>query len=186
MGVFRTHRFRTRGLSRAQLSESEEDNITRDVRVRVTQREVSPGSRFPVSFLRRVAVIAARLGGCAGAAEISLRLTHDTGMRRLNRDYRGLDKPTDVLAFALEDSDPRPPLPPGCPRVLGDVVVSVETAQRQAAEHDVELRREVAWLVSHGVLHLLGFDHQTREQLAQMRRLEERVQEQLECAGTLS
>lgn len=156
------------------------------MRVRVTQREISRESRLPVSFLRRVAATAARLAGCSGPAEISLRLTDDAAMRRLNRDYRGLDRPTDVLAFALEEAAPIAPQPPGCPRLLGDVVVSIETAEKQAWAHRVMLRREIAWLVSHGVLHLLGFDHQTREQRSRMRQLEDRVLEQLEGTSSFS
>ncbi len=139
------------------------------VQVWVSQGQLAPEERFSVAFLRRVARLAAAEGGCSEAAEISLTLTDDPVIHRLNRDYRGKDAPTDVLAFAQESS-------PGPHRVLGDVIVSLETARRQATG---TLEREVAWLISHGVLHLLGYDHQTEAELQAMRARENAVLERL-------
>ena len=91
--------------------------------------------------------------GCPGAL-VSLDFIGDVRMRRLNRSYRGLDVPTDVLAFAMREAHgPRTPL-------LGDVVISLDTAARQAAAQGHDLRREIAILLVHGILHLLGFDHE--------------------------
>lgn len=139
------------------------------LQVWVSQLRLPREDRFSVAFLRQVARLAAREGGWEGPAEISLTLTDDPTIHRLNRDYRGKDAPTDVLSFAQESF-------PGPTRVLGDVVISLDTARRQATG---TLQREVAWLVSHGVLHLLGYDHQTQPELEAMRARENAVLEQL-------
>ncbi|NJL03233.1 MAG: rRNA maturation RNase YbeY [Spirulinaceae cyanobacterium RM2_2_10] len=89
---------------------------------------------------------------------LSLRLTGDREIRALNAQYRQRDEPTDVLAFAALESS-LPVLPEGEPLELGDLVISVETAQRQAQSQGWSLREELAWLASHGFLHLLGWDH---------------------------
>jgi probable rRNA maturation factor len=96
-------------------------------------------------------------------AELSVLLCDDAFIQELNRQYRGLDRPTDVLSFAQEPV-------PGGPDVLGDIVISVETARRQAREQRHSLAREVEWLLCHGMLHLLGYDDETEEGLEQMRR----------------
>lgn len=139
------------------------------MQVWVNQQRVPSEERFSVAFLRQVARLAAAEGGCPANAEISLTLTDDPSIHALNRDYRGKDSPTDVLAFAQESS-------PGPTRVLGDVIVSLETARRQKTG---TLEREVAWLISHGVLHLLGFDHQTEAELQAMRARENVVLERM-------
>jgi probable rRNA maturation factor len=109
-------------------------------------------------------------------AEVSILLTDDSGIHDLNRDYRGHDKPTDVLSFAQRDAQPgthavrtMPPGSPGSPgsrgsrhsELLGDVVISVETAARQAEHHGWSLIEELSLLAVHGVLHLLGYDDRT-------------------------
>lgn len=96
--------------------------------------------------------------------EISLVLCGDDEIRRLNRDYRGLDEPTDVLSFPQEVETPLP----GERRLLGDVVISVPTARRQAEAAAHPLERELEWLLLHGVLHLLGYDDSTPEGLQEM------------------
>ena len=102
----------------------------------------------------------------AEPCEVSVLLTDDVDIRQLNRDYRGIDAPTDVLAFSMregEDGDVSPSL-------LGDLVVSLETAARQAATMNGlsgvcgNLEIETALLTVHGTLHLLGYDHQTQEE----------------------
>lgn len=98
-------------------------------------------------------------------AEVSFVLTDDRSVHRLNRIYRGKDRPTDVLAFAMQETAIR-----GLPRVratkgqallLGDVIVSVPAARRQAVSQGVLLLDEVTMLLAHGLLHLLGWDHDT-------------------------
>lgn len=91
------------------------------------------------------------------AAELSILVCDDETIHALNREHRRRDKPTDVLAFALREGEPMP----GAEQLLGDVVISLETAQRQAREHDRTLWEEVTMLLAHGLLHLVGFDHRT-------------------------
>jgi probable rRNA maturation factor len=115
-------------------------------------------------------------------AELSILLTDDPEIRALNRDYRGIDSATDVLSFPMEEEIPDDPDWDG---LLGDVVISVETAQRQAAEqaHRQRLSAEGPWglpeellfLLIHGVLHLMGHDHADREEEEVMRRMERRL-----------
>jgi probable rRNA maturation factor len=97
-------------------------------------------------------------------AELSIVLTDDLRIRMLNRDYRQKDKPTDVLAFAMREGE----LGDVGSELLGDVIVSVETARRQAVRAGHDVLSEVTILVVHGVLHLLGWDHDT---LAKDRRM---------------
>jgi probable rRNA maturation factor len=97
-------------------------------------------------------------------AELSVVLTDDLTIQGLNRDYRAVDAPTDVLSFAQregENADPSDPL-------LGDVIISLDTAQRQAEAHGHSLAAEVRILLVHGFLHLLGFDHETGMQRTEM------------------
>jgi rRNA maturation RNase YbeY len=100
-------------------------------------------------------------------AELSILLVSDAEMRRLNRAYRGVDRATDVLAFAQREG------PAGAPAgLLGDVVISVDTARRQAAGQGATLGREGERLLVHGVLHLLGYDHE--RSAAETRRMRRR------------
>jgi probable rRNA maturation factor len=103
----------------------------------------------------------------ADTYELSLRLTTDTEIQALNSQFRHLDKPTDVLSFAAMEVDfPEIEVDGGDFAVyLGDIIISVDTAVRQAAENGYSLRRELAWLASHGLLHLLGWDHTDEESL---------------------
>ena len=102
-----------------------------------------------------------------GPSELTLTLTDDERMQGLNRQYRDRDATTDVLAFAAQEAA-MPGNSEGRPLVLGDIVISVPTAQRQADEQQHPLSEELAWLASHGLLHLLGWDHPDDESLQQM------------------
>ena len=95
----------------------------------------------------------------AADAEVSITLTDDAHIHALNREYRAVDRPTDVISFALNESEE--PEIAGGPAidVLGDIVLSVERAKAQAAEYGHSLRREIGFLTVHGMLHLLGYDH---------------------------
>lgn len=100
--------------------------------------------------------------------DLTLRLTDDSEIQTLNAQYRNQDKPTDVLAFAALEAD-CPALPEADASVyLGDIVISVDTAQRQAQQQGHGLQIELAWLASHGLLHLLGWDHPDEVSLIQM------------------
>lgn len=83
-------------------------------------------------------------------AELSIVLTNDADIREINLNYRGIDKATDVLSFPMEEE-----------LLLGDIVISTETVEREAAEREITQEREVAFLFIHGFLHLLGYDHET-------------------------
>jgi probable rRNA maturation factor len=100
--------------------------------------------------------------------ELSLRLTDDQEIQALNAQYRFQDKPTDVLAFAALEVENFAPAPPEMPVYLGDIVISVDTATRQASDRGHSLEVELAWLASHGLLHLLGWDHPDEESLNEM------------------
>jgi probable rRNA maturation factor len=117
------------------------------------------------------------LEGVDPEAEISLVFTDDLEIQELNKTYRGKDVPTDVLSFAM--------LEPGEGEMaiveeeeellLGDIVISLETALRQAEDYGHSLDREIAYLMVHGLLHLLGYDHMTEEDKKIMRQREEEL-----------
>ena len=104
-----------------------------------------------------------------GDAAISLTLVDDRAIRELNREHRGKDKPTDVLSFPLE------PEPFAHEKLLGDIVISIDTARRQAADYDAPLQREVERLMIHGLLHVLGHDHMEPDKRAAMEAEERRL-----------
>ena len=131
---------------------------------------VDPGITVPMAVRRALRTEVARMvraaARTAGRAdyEVALRLVDDAAIRELNRDYRGKDKPTDVLAFAQQE------VPPGqtstaTADLLGDLVISVPTAKRQAKRG---LHAELLFLASHGLCHLLGYDHRTDAEEATM------------------
>ncbi|MBI6546221.1 MAG: rRNA maturation RNase YbeY [Cyanobacteria bacterium NC_groundwater_1444_Ag_S-0.65um_54_12] len=97
--------------------------------------------------------------------QLSITFVDDRRIRELNAAYRQIDQPTDVLAFTQTSP---PVLPPDAPLAIGDIVVSVETALRQAKEYGHAFERELGFLLVHGFLHLLGEDHQTAEQERRM------------------
>jgi len=128
---------------------------------------------------RRAPALAARLARNARRllrglrlpdAELSLVLVSDRQMQALNRRWRARDRPTDVLSFAQREG------PGGAPDgMLGDVVISVDTARRQAAERGSTVGREADRLLIHGLLHLLGYDHERSEAEARRMRRRERA-----------
>ena len=104
-----------------------------------------------------------------GAAEISVVLTSDIEQRVLNRDYRGIDKPTNVLSF--------PQIEPHAPvsGLLGDIILARETVEREAAEEGKSLADHVSHLVVHGFLHVLGYDHIAEDEALHMEGLETQI-----------
>jgi probable rRNA maturation factor len=100
-------------------------------------------------------------GSPLDAYELSLTLTTDQDIAQLNQTYRQLDQPTDVLSFAALEADfpLTPELLASEPLYLGDIIVSLDTAQQQAQEAGHSLAWEILWLTTHGFLHLLGWDH---------------------------
>lgn len=122
----------------------------------------SRNTTFDVQVVHRAVSTTLKAHG-AEACEVSVLLTDDADIRQLNRDYRGIDAPTDVLAFAMREGEEGHVNP----HLLGDLVISLETAARQATTNDTlsqtggNLETEAALLAVHGMLHLLGYDHQT-------------------------
>ncbi len=103
------------------------------------------------------------------AYELSLQFTTDAAIADLNHQYRQQNRPTDVISFAALDEDPLPAeVWQTVPFYLGDIIISVETAQRQCTAHSHTLREELAWLTAHGLLHLLGWDHPDEAHLQAM------------------
>jgi probable rRNA maturation factor len=118
---------------------------------------------------------AERLLDAAGEPKsvLSIRLVGDAAIRKLNREYRNVDRPTDVLSFPLQEDAKEDRM--RRPRVLGDVVISVQTARRQAKGYDAPLEREIERLLIHGILHLLGHDHHRKVERERMIREERRL-----------
>ena len=108
-------------------------------------------------------------------AVLTVTFIRDRAMRRLNRDYRGIDGPTDVLSFAYHEGEGAP----ACDETshIGDVVISVETAGRYARELGLSFDREIELLVIHGALHLAGYDHEADN--GEMNRLERKLRKEL-------
>lgn len=128
---------------------------------------------------RALVAIAGRLLAAVGEqdASLSLTLVGDRAIRAINREHRGHDRATDVLSFPLDVSD-QPSGDGGAQtpeRLLGDVVISVDTARRQAAEYDASLQDELYRLLIHGILHVKGFDHIAAAERRVMEREERRL-----------
>ncbi len=112
-------------------------------------------------------------------AEVSITFTDNEHIHEINRDYRNVDRPTDVISFALNEGD-EPEIEGGAPiNVLGDIIISVEKAIEQAKDYGHSIEREVAFLTVHGMLHLLGYDHIEEDDRKEMRREEDFVMEKL-------
>ena len=138
------------------------------------------------AFIRKVIRAGLEAEGMALPCEVNVLLTDDVGIHAVNLDMRGVDRPTDVLSFPEfdltpgelpdeEDADPGTGLIP-----LGDMVISMEHVVAQAKEYGHSRQRELAYLVTHSVLHLLGYDHLDEgEQKKQMRAREEAILAQL-------
>lgn len=107
--------------------------------------------------------------------EVDITIVDDEEIHALNRDYRNVDRSTDVLSFALDEESEDEPELVGVPEehLLGDIIISAETAARQADEFGHGLEREIVYLAVHGLLHLLGYDHMTAADKAVMRAKEE-------------
>ena len=108
-----------------------------------------------------------------GIFELGITLTDAAGQRQLNRDYRGQDEPTNVLAFPVWEAGTR--LPEGAPVLLGDVVLALETVAQEAADQEKPIGDHLVHLTVHGVLHLLGYDHLTQAEAAAMESLERSI-----------
>jgi probable rRNA maturation factor len=142
----------------------------------VTWRAFCPDAEALAAAAARAALAEA---ASAGGAPLSLGviLTDDAEQQTLNRTYRGMDKPTNVLSFTLAEGAASRPF--GAPLLLGDVVLAYETVAGEAAEQDKPLAAHLQHLVVHGVLHLLGFDHENDTEAAKMEALEVEILQRL-------
>ena len=136
---------------------------------------------FPAEIEENVRAAAEKVGELYGVenGEVSVTLTNNGYIHQLNRKYRQIDRPTDVLSFALNESE-EPDIENGPDiNVLGDIILSVERAEEQAADYGHSLRREIAFLTVHGMLHLLGYDHMEEADRLEMETEQRYVMEQL-------
>ena len=123
-------------------------------------------------WVRRIAQTVLKAEGVAPPYEVSLVFTDSETVKQLNRDYRGVDEYTDVLAFYMlpqKGADSSFALPPNGVTRLGEVIISYPQAIEQAREQGHSTERELALLIIHGILHLLGYDHEEPEEEAEMR-----------------
>ena len=104
---------------------------------------------------------------------MSCVLVDDEEIHRINKDYRNIDRATDVISFALEDNDQF--YVEGMPRSLGDIFISVDHAKAQAQEYGHSLYREMCFLFTHGLLHLLGYDHMNEDDEKEMFALQKAI-----------
>ena len=135
----------------------------------------------PQEYVDNVAAAAKMVGRLYGVenGEVSITLTDNAYIHKLNKQYRGIDRPTDVLSFALNESE-EPEIEGGMAvNVLGDLIISVERAEEQAADFGHSVRREMAFLTVHGMLHLLGYDHMEDEEREEMEAEQRFVMEKL-------
>jgi probable rRNA maturation factor len=133
---------------------------------------------FPTTLLERAARAALTHQKGSPDADLSIVLTDDARLRGLNRDYLGIDAPTDVLSFPASESDPETGAP-----YLGDILVSIPRAREQAASAGHALESEVQLLVVHGVLHLLGHDHANLKEKRKMWKAQAEILERLGLSG---
>ena len=136
---------------------------------------------FPEEIEANVRAAAEMVGQLYGVenGEVSVTLTNNEYIHTLNKEYRGIDRPTDVLSFALNESEEPDMVDGPAVNVLGDLIISVERVEEQAADYGHSLRREVAFLTVHGMLHLLGYDHMEDEEREEMEAEQRFVMEKL-------
>ena len=131
-------------------------------------------------LVKKIARQILKTEGVAPPYEVSLVFTGSETVRQLNRDYRGVDKPTDVLAFCMlpqKEADSPFTIPPDGVTRLGEVIISYPRAVEQAREQGHSPERELALLIIHGILHLLNYDHEGLEEESEMREKEEELLE---------
>ncbi len=142
--------------------------------------------KYPITYKMKMLVRASVLStlayeGYEPECELSVTFTDDEGIQAVNKQYRNMDKATDVLFFPLTDFEGGDEPPADEPTVsLGDIVISLERARAQAEEFGHSLEREVAFLTVHSTLHLLGYDHElSEEDDADMRRRQREILESM-------
>ncbi len=147
-------------------------------------RREAPSDTERLKALAKTAITQTlRLNGIPGEINVGMALTDDAGIHSINLEFRKVDSPTDVLSFPITDYDISAGArigdvdPATGELLLGDIVVSVERARAQAQEYGHSFEREFCYLIAHGTLHLIGYDHEAPQDQAEMRRMEETVME---------
>ncbi|HXI06505.1 MAG: rRNA maturation RNase YbeY [Bradyrhizobium sp.] len=130
------------------------------------------------AVIHRAIAAAAEIADCdTDDAELAVMLTDDSGIRTLNSNWRGIDKPTNVLSFpALQ---PTGDIPDDMPRMLGDIAIAYETTRREADEESKPFDHHLSHLAVHGFLHLIGYDHENDDDAEAMEALERDILAQL-------
>ena len=148
-------------------------------------QERTPVSEQQLQLLEQTLDCGLRLHGKPDV-EVSVILADNPYIQELNAMYRHIDQPTDVLSFAMAESAEEDPFnaPEEAPELLGDIFISMERAVEQAAAYGHSFQRELCFLAVHGLLHLLGFDHQEPEETVRMRQEEERILTEFDLGRT--
>ncbi len=127
---------------------------------------------------RAIAAAAETVDADVGDAELAVMLTDDAGIRTLNSNWRGIDKPTNVLSFpALQPTGPAGP--DDAPRMLGDIAIAYETTRREADDEQKPFDHHLSHLAVHGFLHLIGYDHEKDDDAEAMEAIERQILSQL-------
>lgn len=146
------------------------------------QEKVSIPEALEADLTKAMNVVA-ELEALSPQTEVDITLVDDAAIHELNRTYRGIDRPTDVLSFALDEGEEEPEVDDDeIEHLLGDVIISAPTAVRQGEEYGHGLEREMTYLAVHGMLHLLGYDHMEEKDKLIMRKREEEVLRRLDLA----
>lgn len=146
------------------------------VKVIITDRQKKV--RIPTGLrmlIRRACIAVLREEKFEGDSEVSVSFVDNEEIRKLNKEFRNIDSATDVLSFPLGENGVYDVNPDTGAKLLGDVVISMERAQKQAMEYGHSFEREVCYLTVHSMLHLLGYDHMEPQEKAEMRMKEEIV-----------
>ena len=146
------------------------------------QEKVSIPEALEADLTKAMNVVA-ELEALSPQTEVDITLVDDAAIHELNRTYRGIDRPTDVLSFALDEGEEEPEVDDDeIEHLLGDVIISAPTAVRQGEEYGHGLEREMTYLAVHGMFHLLGYDHMEEKDKLIMRKREEEVLRRLDLA----
>lgn len=119
-----------------------------------------------LDLIEQLLNVAAENESLSGEIEVSITFVDNEQIQAINKQYRNIDKPTDVISFALEERSEGEVEIVGVtmPRILGDIVISIPKAKQQANDYNHSFHRELGFLALHGFLHLLGYDHETEEE----------------------
>jgi len=148
----------------------------------VFEHDEAAGLFAEQELLLQAMQVAAKRHNVEDYCEVIITITDNEQIRELNRDYRGIDTPTDVLSFAYAEADEPEIVGGSSGRVLGDIIISIDKVREQARDYGNSEARELSYLAVHGFLHLLGFDHLKSTDKKIMRAGEEAIMSELDLA----